>query len=437
MLRFGSSLARRFAANRSGNFTIMFAGAAVALLLAAGVAVDIGRAITTKSEMRNALDAAILAAARELSSGRLKENQVAAFLENYVEGTLGVELGAGLQYQLVDVRVDTANETVYAKLTRDLPLTLASVAGLNSREYSSESMATYGFGKAEVAMTLDITGSMKGSKLSDLKRAAKHGIEELLAGNDPLDPDIRVTTIPYAAAVNVGLLKNVIFVENRDNSGEPPADTDVISVSSSSAPDDCATERKGKFQFTDDNPARGLINRDYRVEDCPETGLSPLTADKDRLLKSIDSFKAEGTTAGHIGIQWAWYMISPVWKDYVPAPSVAAEYDKDTRKFMIIMTDGEFNTAYAGVSRWQDVGQQSSKSLEYARKLCDNIKKKNIEVFTIGFALKEKSAKDVLKYCATANSTDVKYYYDVSTGAELKQVYSDIANTIKALRLIR
>src|SRR5690606_27054769 len=143
----------------------------------------------------------------------------------------------------------------------------------------------------------------------------------------------------------------------------PPSDSDPIAASSGSAPDACATERKGKFQYTDDNPAKGLINRDYRLETCPQSALIPLTADKQQLFASIEGFQAQGHTAGHIGIQWAWYMVSPIWKKYVPAGSIADPYGKKTRKFVIIMTDGEFNTAYAGVPKWDSVKDQADRSM--------------------------------------------------------------------------
>ena len=39
----------------------------------------------------------------------------------------------------------------------------------------------------------------------------------------------------------------------------------------------------------------------------------PLTDDAKALKSRIDTFVASGTTGGHIGTQWAWYMLSPKW----------------------------------------------------------------------------------------------------------------------------
>jgi Flp pilus assembly protein TadG len=56
---------KRFAADRSGNFAIFGALALVPLVLGAGVALDVATISRTKTELQQALDAAVLAVARE------------------------------------------------------------------------------------------------------------------------------------------------------------------------------------------------------------------------------------------------------------------------------------------------------------------------------------------------------------------------------------
>src|SRR5690606_11454063 len=96
----------------------------------------------------------------------------------------------------------------------------------------------------------------------------------------------------------------------------------------------------------------GEYARDYNSRPCPRAEMVPLTADADRLLGVIDSFEAEGGTAGHIGIQWAWYMLSEKWKNVLPAASAPARHDpEEVAKIAILMTDGEFNLSYFDISR--------------------------------------------------------------------------------------
>ena len=52
-------------------------------------------------------------------------------------------------------------------------------------------------------------------------------------------------------------------------------------------------------------------------------GVSDLSANLAALKKAVEKFSANGSTAGHIGIQWSWYMLSPKWRDVLPK---AAEY---------------------------------------------------------------------------------------------------------------
>ncbi len=71
--------------------------------------------------------------------------------------------------------------------------------------------------------------------------------------------------------------------------------------------------------------------------------------------------------------------------------------------------------------------------------LCANMKRDDIEVFTIGFALDDPDmsrterdqAKSVLKNCSTPDSSAiVKHYFEASTGEELDAAFKEIiANT--------
>lgn len=428
---------RRFRRDAAGNFATMFAGTTAALLVGAGIAMDVGRAVSNKEELRDALDAAVLATAKEISFGNVSEEEAPEFLENYLEATLETDIGPGFEYELAEVEIDGKQDRVRAELVHDLPLNLMSFVGVESANFSTRSSALYGFSKVEVAMMFDITGSMWGSKLSNLKIAAKNGIAELLAGNDPYGSDIRVAVVPYAEGVNAGLLNDVVYVETEDTSGDPPPDSDPVSVALS-APDRCSTERKGPGQFGDENPSFGRINRDFRLGNCPASPIVPLTTDEDKLLDAIDDLFAGGTTAGHIGIQWSWYLVSPKWAPYLPTGSAPAAYGDDgTRKFVVIMTDGEFNTAYAGVAKEDSPKDQTDKSIGYARKLCDNMKKSGIEIFTVGFDLSQENARSVLRYCASDDTEELTYYHEASGGDELKQVYENIAHSIRAFQMTR
>lgn len=101
------------------------------------------------------------------------------------------------------------------------------------------------------------------------------------------------------------------------------------------------------------------------------------------------------------------------------------------------MTDGLFNTAYSDVSVTQNVNRQTSKSVEYALKTCENMKDSGIGVFTIGFALRDRIAVETMRQCASPDDGSFTYFYSADSGTELTAVYKQIAQQIKNVRLAR
>jgi len=422
-----------FARSRAGNFSVSFALSAIAIMGAAGASLDYSRIYQARAGMATALDAAVMATAaalneKDMTPEEIEENVVSFIAANMAESNPAKEV-----YKVSDVTVDYTTQQVTARISADVPMTMMGVLGWKVMPVSIASATQFGTNLSEVAMTFDVTGSMSGSKLSALKTAAKEGISILLDVNTPTRKRLRVSAIPYAAAVNAGPLKPYTFVQTASYTGEPPKLGDTYTAS----PDGCASERVGLQQFSDASPAIATVNRDSRITNCPGVSVQLLTADEALLEDAVNKLQASGTTAGQIGIQWAWYTLAPEWAAYMPVESQPGPYGTQLRKYAIIMTDGEFNTAYADVKTSQSVSSQPAKSMKYAVSLCDNMKKKGIQIFTVGFDLKEKTATDTLKQCASPAEGGVQYFYSAKTGAELIEVYKIIAQRIKTVRLLK
>jgi hypothetical protein len=310
-------------------------------------------------------------------------------------------------------------------------------------------------------------------KIGDLRKAATNAVTTMLDGQNPDNPRIRVALVPYASGVNVGSLAGNVYAESLSSSDLPPVAGSPLLVSATgggSLPsyaeyksivasaypprDTCATERKdrsGRADFSADGPDSirtdqngkqyyAMVNRDNNLEGsgmnkCPDAKIIPLTTDKDALLASIDDFKANGFTAGAIAVQWTYYMLSPQWRSAIEDADLGdgpANSNPDKiSKVAILMTDGQFNTAYAGVS--SGFNGQGGLSRGNAESICSNMKHDEIEVYTIGFALpsdEASSARGVLENCASPDRPGVKHFFDVSTGPELDQAFQEIiANT--------
>jgi Flp pilus assembly protein TadG len=429
--------AGEFGADTRGNFAVLTAAAISVLAASVGFAVDLAQLYSVKSGLRAALDAAVTSTARDLTTGKIDPKDAKAQFEIflYANADAGFELD---QLVLDTLAVDQTAKTVKASAHVDAALFFPLFGGSPTRRVAEQSAALYSDKTIEVAMMLDITGSMGGQKIADLKTAAYGALDAFFKDQDPKKPRVRVAIVPYADAVNTGSLASNVYVETKFTNSEPPALDDPLAASSSSSGfDGCATERKGSQQFTDASPTKAMVNRDYRLEFCPGAALKPLTANRAALEKTIDSFNANGSTAGHIGIQWSWYMLSPKWADVLPAASAPLAYNpKKVAKFAILMTDGEFNTAFAGVPKKGDTtGGQAALSSAYATHLCDEMKKDGIEIFTVGFMLKEAGAKATLGDCASPNTKSVNHYYETSSGAELKAAFLDIASKVENLAI--
>jgi hypothetical protein len=173
--------------------------------------------------------------------------------------------------------------------------------------------------------------------------------------------------------------------------------------------------------------------------------MMPLSTSKTDLHAKANSLTATGTTAGHIGLAWAWYLLSPNFAYLFPTESKPAAYptDDDLIKVLILMTDGEFNTAYntgvlaqnAGTgSDWEQINANATNGnpFDQAEALCDAIKATDIILYTVAFDVDDGSAEDLfMEDCAE----DSSHYYLASNGAQLTAAFEQIAQNISALRV--
>ena len=499
------TLVRRFAKDTGGNFMVMFGLAIFVIFLAGGLAFDYSVALKNKTRVNNALDAATLAAARGIAARELSadsENEVEDYLKAVFAANLRVDDLDSSPYSVDNIVIDTEAQSVSATASINQPLYFIKVGSEHEAILlASETAVSYGVGNVEVAMVLDVTGSMRGTKLTALQDSAKLGVDQLLAVNSNTDEKVRISIVPYAIGVNVGdSLNDYVYADYFGPTSNAPvydptlydassnpvyydwatfqdsnpdcADTapayywynhrgkkkfedessdncwDYVTESDGTNSDNCASDRKAptsgvSYQYTDANPSRGMISRDARLAEdwCPETAIVPLTSNQNTLETAIDSFSAIGYTAGAIGLQWGWYTVSHDWANYLPSGSEPGDHtdpDAELNKYIIMMTDGVFNTAYADVAYASfSTGSQSSDSYAHFSALCTAIKSDNITIFSIGFELSDNDAKTALDNCATEDTDQVTYYYDVDGASELEDTFADIAKTIQNLRLTK
>ncbi len=429
---------KSFAKDQSGQFVLAFAALSTTALLGAGLAINYGQMSLAHSNLVNAVDGAVTSTARDITTGVIDikdaEKNIRAFLEVNADTAF---LDANT-VKIDKIEVDRTAKTVEVVASANINIAIPMLGASKHRRVSTLSKSLYSDKLIEVAMMLDVTGSMGGRKIDDLKRAAKTAVNTFLDGQDERNPRIRLSIIPYADSVNVGGLANsVVHFETGYTTGEPPSTNDPVAAST--APDNCATERKGRYQYSDAGPDFAKVNRDHRLKFCPNAVMQPLTANIATLEANIDSFAANGYTAGHIGIQWSWYMLSERWAGFLPAASKPAKRNgSKVAKYAILMTDGQFNTAFADVPKNAKTrGAQPNRSRNKAERLCAEMKRDGIEVFTIGFELNNAQARGVMQKCASGDHGSVQHYYEAADGAALEAAFLKIAANIERLTLVK
>jgi hypothetical protein len=207
----------------------------------------------------------------------------------------------------------------------------------------------------------------------------------------------------------------------------------------------CATERTGTNAFTDVAPSTDFVGRGYLSSSngCPSNTIIPLTSDKAMLTDEITHLSVGGSTAGHMGAAWGWYMLSPTFGSIFPTDSQPAAYGRPKlHKFAVFMTDGEFNSSFCqGVLSKSSYNMgdrincesENGDSFAQAQQYCTGMKNSGIIVYTVGFEVNSSSLRTSLTNCATSSD----YAFFPSGSAELVDVFQQIGRAINEVRLVK
>jgi Flp pilus assembly protein TadG len=191
---------QRFTEDVRGNVAILFGAAVIPLVLGVGVAADYGRALLVRERMQSALDAATLAVGSwpGLSNAEMKAKAQEYFNANYpASNSFG---------SVSPLTLSASGNTIVVSVSGSVPTTFMKLANVDNVDVGASTTVFVGMGTAEVALVLDNSGSMAGSKIDALKIAASDLVDTLFAAaQNSTQPDpIKIAVIPFAASVKVG-----------------------------------------------------------------------------------------------------------------------------------------------------------------------------------------------------------------------------------------
>ncbi len=398
-----------------GAVAIIFALTLIMVMTVIGLAIDTARGMRAGNSIGAAVDAAVIAGVKGLRLQNMTDAQIQTVVRDIFDSNIETSGLSAPTINGFNVTINRANSSVEVAVDAEIPTVLGGLAGVDKLSLPRRSVAVYENKDIEVALQLDVTGSMSGQKINDLKLATKDLVDILIPDDISLlgGQKIRIGLAPYAAGINAGSYASLM------NGGV-------------AAPDNCVYERSSdSFQDSDAYPSGAAVLKTkldlVGANNCPSATLLPMTDDKAVLKASVDSYSTGGTTAGHLGTSYAWFLLSPEWASIWPTASQPTAYNSGTAtKVAILMTDGLYNTVGGKMS-----GANEVKSADFAVDTCTEMKSKGIIVYTVGFKLNAPAAKATLESCAS----HIEKFYEAKDGDALRIAFQAIAQDIATLRL--
>ncbi len=184
---------------------------AIMLVGAVAVAVDVGRGQVAQSKLQSALDSAGLAAgavvAQNLDADDLKPEAWKYLKENFA----GQTVDAVITPDDFDLELSDDQMLVTLEARASLPTTFMRIFGHDTMHVAARTEITREMTGLEVALVLDVTGSMLGDvsdtdgkeKITALRDAAKDLMNIVFGDNDTVD-DLWVGIVPFSQTVNIG-----------------------------------------------------------------------------------------------------------------------------------------------------------------------------------------------------------------------------------------
>ncbi|MFZ1469202.1 MAG: VWA domain-containing protein [Paracoccaceae bacterium] len=326
------------------------------MLLVGGVAVDVMRFETKRVELQQTMDRAVLAAAS-------MENKLLPIdvVNSYI-ATSGVDATLkSFEY------IPTANgRTVRARATAHSDNYFMTMMDVPYLESDNRSEAQQRINDIEIMLVLDVSGSMAGSKLTNLKVAANNFIDTVTK-NDP-EGRISIGIIPYNAQVNLGsaLRSKYATAYNHgvadSNCLELPQNVfNSLNLSRTTAfpmmavaDTESTTTIKDVYYATNTNKAAPVDTASKRwCNPSTDIDVTLPTKDKVTLHAAVNSLYAEGNTSIMLGMRWATALLDPaarpMYEELIASKDLKANMDlrpfdytnKDAMKVIVLMTDGQ------------------------------------------------------------------------------------------------
>ncbi len=207
----------------------------------------------------------------------------------------------------------------------------------------------------------------------------------------------------------------------------------------------CVYSRLGALRLTDAEPMTpyvGMVVSNGR-RDCM-TPILPLSSSKPAVNSAINGMttvisgrSTEPYTHIPSGLIWGVNVLSP------GAPFTEgrayAEDNRNPRKIMVLMTDGQNTMRYKtsgashGVHEHTTAAGQLRQTNDDVTAICSYAKSRNIEIYTVALGIEDSASTTMLRGCAS----EPDFFFNASDNAALRDAFDAIAASINRVRLVR
>jgi hypothetical protein len=368
----------RFGRDERGNISVLALSLMVAMISIGGLALDTMRYEQKRVLVQNALDRCTLMAAslkQRLSPSDVVYDCMAnANLRSAVKSVSVTDNGTS--------NGGASNRTVDAVAETDINALFPNVIGMQTLNVDARSVATQKLAKIEISLVLDVSSSMVGTKLTNLKTAAKEFVATVL--NNDTDKRISINLVPFSTQVNLGAalrgLYNATYVHGQANvncfdmpdsvysslsmsrtlampmTGNVDAFTPTSTGNSYDSPLDPSWSLPRTYTMT---LLANMVRGDNRT--CPALAGNVVRVGQQNissLQTQIDGLIAAGSTGVQTGLRWGLALLDPgsqsvftslIGSSVVPsnlAGRPLSYTEPDVMKIIVVMSDGNNASDY-------------------------------------------------------------------------------------------
>ena len=429
----------------SGNMATIFAVSLMLIMITLGAAVDISGMSSSRSTLQNYVDSAVLAAA---ASGVQDLDELQIIVDETVEANnmAGTPLTATIQIldgNYLSVEISAAYQT-----------SIMGMFGVNEIDLvvGAEAPPKSG-GKLNLALVLDVTGSMEGSKIDALKTAAANLVTQIETASNG---DAMISIVPFAQSVQLPLShRNASWLEIEpdyvDTWNSLVLEDSVGCVDEGTAEDSdyvcdtyvyieksalhiwegCMGSRADILHETADY--NGFRFQGFASYFNCHSPLLPLTNNYVDIAQTINDLDTKDDTNIPTGLIWGWRTLTPG-EPFTQANT--ADYNERS-SVMILMSDGENNRAidtdpsFSNTRGYKHSSRNVDRSNQLTETLCQNIKADGVVIYSIAYEITDPTTLALMRNCASSAGK----FFDATNTASLITSFDDIGKKLARVRL--